>query len=124
VGEFRNERGQFITGWKGGGRKPGSRTRLSETMLALIHADVAEHGAEVLATVRREKPAVWLQCVCSLLPKQVAIEKLSPLADLTDQELDELHQHLAMLRARTVARIEQLEGKTVTDPVIDDPAAK
>ena len=76
-------------------------------MLQLLAADVAENGAEVIARVRREKPSVWLQCICSLLPKQLSVEKLSPLGDLSDSELDLLQEFLASSRARDVSEIEQ-----------------
>src|SRR5262245_41736248 len=81
----------FVKGQPGGpGRPQGSRSRLSETMLALIHADVAEHGAAVLAEVRQSKPHVWLQVIASLMPRQVAVEHVSPLVELSDSELEDV----------------------------------
>ena len=107
----RRSNGTFAPGWRGGGRPPGARSKLSETMLQLLAADVAENGAEVIAQVRKEKPSVWLQCVCSLLPKQLSIEKLSPLADISDEELQLLEEHLAAARAKLVRELESSDTK-------------
>src|SRR5262245_59308245 len=97
---------RFQPGNKLGGRPIGSRTKLSETMLALLQADAAEHGAEVIARVRKEDPSTWLRCMVSLLPKQLQVERHA-LADLSDQELELLEQHLASTRAKLVREIER-----------------
>ena len=53
----RDERtGRFLTGNNGGGRKPGSRVRHSENFLREFADDFEQHGAEVIAKVRVEKP--------------------------------------------------------------------
>jgi hypothetical protein len=98
---------QFQPGNRLGGRPLGSRNRLSETMMQLFAADVAENGAAVIAQVRKEKPSVWLQCVCSLLPKQMTVEKLLPLADLTDDELALIEETLSASRAKLVSTSEK-----------------
>jgi hypothetical protein len=74
-------------------------------MLQLLAADVAENGAAVIAQVRKEKPSVWLQCVCSLLPKQLQTEKLSPFSDLSDEEITLLERFLSSSRARDVTEV-------------------
>jgi hypothetical protein len=74
-------------------------------MLQLLAADAAENGADVIAQVRKEKPHVWLQCMCALLPRQVSIEKLSPFSDLTDAELDQFERFLTASRAQQVTEI-------------------
>jgi hypothetical protein len=109
---LRKPNGTFVPGHPGmGGRPIGARSKLSETMLQLLAADVAENGAEVIAQVRREKPSVWLQCVCSLLPKQLQTERLSPLADLTDAELTLIEETLRAGRARVVSEPEPDDTK-------------
>jgi hypothetical protein len=80
--------GAFKPGWKGGpGRPPGARNRLTEVALQALGTDFAEHGAAVIEEVRKTKPHEYLQVVASLLPRQVQMEKLTPFADLTDEEL-------------------------------------
>jgi hypothetical protein len=112
---LRKSDGTFAPGWRGGGRPPGARNRLTEVALRMLGEHFSEFGKEAIDRVYREKPAVYLQCVCSLLPRQVSIEKLSPFADLSDQELDLLQEFLASSRARDVSEIndqaDKLENK-------------
>jgi hypothetical protein len=85
----------FKPGWKGGpGRPKGSRTRLQEFALQLIDEDFREHGKDVLERVREKHPQIYLMGVLSLLPKQT--QKIeSPLADLTDEEIEMIEEMLA-----------------------------
>jgi hypothetical protein len=94
----------------GPGRPPGARNKLTEVALAALGDDFAEHGAAVIEEVRKTKPHVYLQVVASLLPRQVQMEKLSPLGELTDAELELLEEHLAATRAKLVREIEQHNG--------------
>ena len=97
----------FKPGNPGGpGRPIGSRTKLNELALALLHEDFVKHGAEVIKRVRERKPEVYLTSVVSLLPKQSQIEKRSPFDDLTDVELDQLEEYIAGMRAKTVTQLE------------------
>ena len=110
----RKSNGQFATGWQGGpGRPIGARNRLSEVALAALGADFAEHGPDVIKQVRETKPAVYLQCVCSLLPKQLMVERTSELAQFTDQEIEMLERLLQSEQAKT---IEAVAGNGVAKP--------
>jgi hypothetical protein len=102
--------GQFKPGNPGGGRPLGSRNRLSEIALAALGEDFAEHGKAAIEKVRREKTHVYLQIVASLLPRQLHVERSSPFADLTDDELDQLERYLSASRAQSVTEI---NGKAV-----------
>jgi hypothetical protein len=53
---------------------------------------------------------VYLQVVASLLPRQVTVEKLSPFADLSDEEIEQLEAFLASSRAKPVPELEQHNG--------------
>jgi hypothetical protein len=103
---LRKPDGTFAPGWRGGGRPIGARSRLTETALAMLGEHFAEFGKTAIDKVYREKPAVYLQIIASLLPKQVSIEKLSPFVDLSDQELDLLQEFLTAQRASPVAEID------------------
>jgi hypothetical protein len=101
--------GSFKVGNPGGpGRPKGSRAKLQELAVALLHEDFVEHGADVIKKVRETKPEVYLASVVSLLPKRT--EKIeSPLVDITDDELEQLQQHLKEIRAKTVERLLELQ---------------
>jgi hypothetical protein len=93
----------FKPGNPGGpGRPIGSRTKLNELALALLHEDFVKHGAEVIKRVRERKPEVYLASVVSLLPKQSQVEKRGPFDDVSDEELELLEEHLAAVRAKTI----------------------
>jgi hypothetical protein len=97
---------QFKPGHPGGpGRPVGSRNRLTEDFLAKMQADFAEHGTEVIERVRNRKPEVYLLAVAALVPRKFERDD-SPLVNITDEELAQLEQHLAAVRAKTVRALE------------------
>src|SRR3954471_14268775 len=112
--------GSFKPGNPGGpGRPVGSRSKLNELAVALLHEDFVKHGAEVIKRVRERKPEVYLTSVVSLLPKQSQIEKRGPFDDLTDVELDQLEEYIAGMRAKTVT---QLEAAAVESSAVKEDA--
>ena len=66
--------GRFLTGNNGGGRKPGSRNKLSESFVADVQASWEKHGAEVLERVAREEPGTYLRTIAALMPKDVRLD--------------------------------------------------
>jgi hypothetical protein len=66
--------GRFLAGNNGGGRKPGSRNKLSEAFVADVQATWEKHGAEVLERVAREEPASYLRTIAALMPKDVRLD--------------------------------------------------
>jgi hypothetical protein len=104
---LRKSDGTFAPGWRGGGRPPGARNRLTEVALAALGEDFAQYGKETIEKVRREKPHVYLQVVASLLPRQVQMEKLNPFSDISDEELQMMEELLTASRAKLVPELEQ-----------------
>jgi hypothetical protein len=66
--------GRFLAGNSGGGRKPGSRNKLSEAFVADVQASWEKHGAEVLERVAREEPGTYLRAIVALMPKDVRLD--------------------------------------------------
>jgi hypothetical protein len=96
------------------GPKKGTRAKLQELAVALLHEDFTKHGADVIERVRQRKPEVYLASVVSLLPKRT--EKIeSPLIDITDDELNQLQEHLQAIRAKSVQRLLELEPNATVD---------
>jgi hypothetical protein len=88
---------KFAAGQSGNpaGRPKGSRNKLGEAFVSALHADFQEHGVDVIARVRLEKPDQYLKVVASLLPKEIKIEAVN---DLSDGQLDQrIKQLLAAL---------------------------
>ena len=82
--------GRFLPGNTGGsGRPKGARSKLSEEFLAGLQSDFAEHGVDVIAQVRAERPHDYLKLIASVLPKDLNVEWNSPVDPmrLTDEQL-------------------------------------
>jgi hypothetical protein len=81
---FHDERGRFLPGNPGGGRKPGSRGKLSEAFLDALCADYEAHGKAAIERMRETNPVAYLRMIASLLPKEFHVEATrSPLEGLT-----------------------------------------
>lgn len=63
--------GRFITGNNGGGRKLGSRNKLTTEFLDDLYAKWQQHGADVLERVIRDDPAAFMRTVAQILPKEI-----------------------------------------------------
>src|SRR5207302_93422 len=57
----RDAHGRFLAGNSGGGRRKGSRNKLTERFLDAIADDFLEHGPEAIAKVRMDDPAMYLK---------------------------------------------------------------
>jgi hypothetical protein len=93
-----------------GGRRKGSRDRISTALLEAIAKDFEEYGEEAVKIARVEKPVEYLRIVASLLPKEFEIVD-SRLHDITDEELDAFIE-VARRRIITLADINGGEGQT------------
>jgi hypothetical protein len=94
----RDNQGRFLTGNSGGGRRKGSRNKLTERFLDTIADDFAEHGAEAIAQVRLNDPIAYLKIVGSLVPRELIMQREeSPAinyAEITHEELVEFVDQL------------------------------
>jgi flagellar biosynthesis/type III secretory pathway protein FliH len=104
--------GSFKVGNLGGGRPRGARSRLHELAIEMLRADFEQHGEEVIRCVRERKPEVYLASIVSMLPRQK--ERIeSPFIDISNDELQQLEEHLTEVRAKTIKRLELVAGKEV-----------
>lgn len=78
--------GQFVKGYKGGGRPKGSRNKLGEAFLSDMYEDWEQNGKSVIEEVRTHKPAVYMKVVASILPRDLNVN-INPLEDADDAEL-------------------------------------
>jgi hypothetical protein len=64
-----------------GGRKKGSRNRLSEAFLCDILSDWEKHGPKALELLRVKKPYEYVRIVSTLIPKEYKAEVSTSLLD-------------------------------------------
>ena len=76
--------GRFVTGNNGGGRKPGSRNKLTTEFLDDLYAKWQKHGADVLERVIRDDPAAFLRTVAQLMPKEIDVNAGSDFDGMED----------------------------------------
>jgi hypothetical protein len=71
----RNKTGQFVKGHgRIGGRKVGSRNKLSEAFLADLHRTWLKHGKKVLDRVAEQNPETFLRVCATVLPKVMEVD--------------------------------------------------
>jgi len=76
--------GRFVTGNNGGGRRPGSRNKLTTEFLDDLYAKWQKHGADVLERVIRDDPAAFLRTVAQLMPKEIDVNAGSDFDGMED----------------------------------------
>src|SRR5215471_2733079 len=77
-----------------GGRRKGSRDRISTALLEAIAKDFEEFGEESIKIARIEKPVEYLKIVASLLPREFGLEIIdSRMREIPDEELELLIEH-------------------------------
>jgi hypothetical protein len=86
----------------GGGRKKGSRDRLSSAFLYELANDFEQNGAGVIKIARIEKPVEYLRIIASVLPKELVVEA-NALSDISDEELAAHITLLQKLKTKAVA---------------------
>jgi|SRR5262245_25077223 len=87
---------------KTGGRRKGTRDRISTALLEAIAKDFEEHGEEAVRIARVERPVEYLRVVAWLLPKEFEITD-NRLKDISDDELDLLLEYTRQRIARGLA---------------------
>jgi hypothetical protein len=72
---------------KTGGRKKGSRNKLSGDFVAALSEAFDQHGKDAITIVAKENPEQFLKVIASILPKEFEIND-NRLKDFSDDELD------------------------------------
>ena len=107
-----------------GGRKPGSRNRLSEEVVFSFLRDWHAHGDHALAKLRRTQPAVYCKLAVMLVPREQRVEHVNAVAGLSDEKLAAM---IAELEERIASRLQGEDAKVINGqaealPSLDQPA--
>ena len=97
----RDDKGRFLTGNKGGGRKAGARNKFSEVLLKTLVEDFEQHGETALASLRATNPEAYVRVMISLLPKssvQKYEQSFAGCENLTHDELVQLLEEVQRQR--------------------------
>jgi hypothetical protein len=90
----------FVPGDPRAGRKPGSRSRLSNKLIQDLYDEWIEGGKDALRIMRIEEPGQFVRCALATLPREWLIESVA--SELGDDELDEqinfIREQLARLQ--------------------------
>ena len=69
--------GQFVAGWKGGGRPKGSKDKLNQQVISTMERLWSQRGDEIMDHLASEKPEVLAGLVARLIPQSLAAEAIS-----------------------------------------------
>jgi hypothetical protein len=100
IAPTRDDKGRFLTGNNGGGRKHGSRNRLTELFIKTIVEDFAEHGAVTLERLRNEDPGFYLKMIAVLVPRALIHQYEAEPPDYANMSRDEVVQLLEEIQRR------------------------
>ena len=70
------ETGQFVAGWKGGGRKKGSKDKLNQQVIGTMEKLWAQRGDEIMEHLADTKPEVLAGLIARLIPQSLAEEAI------------------------------------------------
>ena len=69
--------GQFVAGWKGGGRPKGAKDKLNQQVIGTLEKIWATRGDEIIEHLAAEKPEVLAGLVAKLIPQSLAAEAIT-----------------------------------------------
>ena len=69
--------GQFVAGWKGGGRPKGAKDKLNQQVIGTLEKLWSQRGEEIMEHLAAEKPEVLAGLVAKLIPQSLAAEAIT-----------------------------------------------
>jgi hypothetical protein len=99
----RRANGTFVPGGAPG-RPPGRKTRIQfqTAFISDLAAEWERSGKGVLKIVAMEEPGRFLQACVALMPRQLEADIGGPLADLSDDDLTLMLDHVRAQRAKMI----------------------
>jgi len=81
----------FAPGQSGnpGGRKPGSRNRISELFITALRDDFIAKGADAIAALREREPGQYLAAIRSIIPQHTLAEDGDKIPIVNHDELSD-----------------------------------
>ena len=105
--------GQFITGWKGGGRPKGSKDKLNQPVIGTLERIWASRGDEIIEHLAAEKPEVLAGLVAKLIPQSLAAEAIEGEATGKGQAYQQVTIKVVTQQHQDVLPPREVEGELV-----------
>lgn len=96
----------------GSGRVKGVRNKISQTFLEALAKDFDEGGAAAIKIMRIERPSEYVECVASILPKELDISD-NRLAEIPDDELEFIIEYTRRQLAARLDSAQRREDETI-----------
>ena len=107
--------GQFITGWKGGGRPKGSKDKLNQQVIGTLEKIWAVRGDEIIEHLAAEKPEVLAGLVAKLIPQSLAAEAIEGEATGKGQQDQQVTIKVVTQQHQDVLPPREVEGELLPD---------
>jgi hypothetical protein len=107
--------GQFITGWKGGGRPKGSKDKLNQQVIGTLEKIWASRGDEIIEHLAAEKPEVLAGLVAKLIPQSLAAEAIEGEATGKGQADQQVTIKVVTQQHQDVLPPREVEGELVDE---------
>ena len=109
--------GQFVAGWKGGGRPKGSKDKLNQQVIGTLEKIWASRGDEIIEHLAAEKPEVLAGLVAKLIPQSLAAEAIEGEATGKGQGNQEVTIKVVTDQSRDVLPPREVEGELLPHDV-------
>ena len=107
--------GQFITGWKGGGRPKGSKDKLNQQVIGTLEKIWASRGDEIIEHLAAEKPEVLAGLVAKLIPQSLAAEAIEGESQKNQGHSGEVTIRVVTQQHQDVLPPREVEGELLPD---------
>jgi hypothetical protein len=107
--------GQFIKGWKGGGRPKGSKDKLNQQVIGTLEKIWASRGDEIIEHLAAEKPEVLAGLVAKLIPQSLAAEAIEGEATGKGQQDQQVTIKVVTQQHQDVLPPREVEGELVDE---------
>ena len=109
--------GQFVAGWKGGGRPKGSKDKLNMQVIATMERLWSQRGDEIMEHLAAEKPEVLAGLVARLIPQSLAAEAITGESEKA-QSNQEVTVRVVTQQHQDVLPTREVEGELMHDEPI------
>ena len=107
--------GQFVAGWKGGGRPKGSKDKLNMQVIGTLEKLWTQRGEEIMEHLAAEKPEVLAGLVAKLIPQSLAAEAIEGEANGKGQSDQQVTIKVVTDQRHDVLPPREVEGELLLD---------